>query len=104
MERIRLSKREKQVLRLLHSGFENCPDTYPRYIFAACVSSLERKGLVRAAWASGHEPATAELTDFGMAYLAENPALINPVNWSVIFFIVAIVFGIMAILVSNYKF
>lgn len=100
MERIRLSKREKQVLRSITLDCKYLPSGVDKAQYNSCIATLEHKGLVRAAWASGHELATAELTDFGMAYLADNPALINPIDWCVIFFIVAIVLGIMAILVQ----
>ena len=80
MERIRLSKEEKQVLRLLSNGM-GCPDTYPFHIFAACVDSLERKGLAKGAWAEGHKLVNACITGRGKAYLLANPSLRNPVDW-----------------------
>ena len=80
MERIRLSKQEKQVLRLLRSG-AGCPGTYPFHVFAACVYSLERKGLAKGAWAEGHKLAEACITSRGKAYLLAYPSLRNPVDW-----------------------
>lgn len=81
MDRIRLNKDEKAVLRLLQSGVGNCPDTYPRHLFTACVNSLERKGLAKGAWATGREECTAEITNLGIAYLEVNPSLRNPIDW-----------------------
>lgn len=40
MERIRLTRSEKEVLRLLGGGL-GCPDDYPRHVFPACAASLE---------------------------------------------------------------
>lgn len=44
MERIRLTKDEKAVLRMLQNT-DACPSTYPRGKFAGAVRSLQRKGL-----------------------------------------------------------
>lgn len=52
MERIKLSKNEKKVLLLVSSG-QDCPDSFPAYIFAGCVRSHERKGLVKGAYVEG---------------------------------------------------
>ncbi len=80
MKRIRLTKDEKQALRLLTSvGW--CPDTFPFHRFALGVEGLEEKGLAMAAWASGHELVSAEITTKGEVYLALNPSLRNPVDW-----------------------
>lgn len=81
MERIRLTKQEKTVLRLLASGCNECPDAYPRHIFVSCIRSLEQKGLAKGAWQEGGEMEDARLTPFGREYLAENPSLRNPVDW-----------------------
>lgn len=54
MKQIKLSKQEKQVLRLISSGIV-CPNTYPHHIFISCVDSLERLGLVKGLWNDGHE-------------------------------------------------
>lgn len=80
MKRIRLSKDEKTALRLLASvGW--CPDTYPFHRFAGGVEGLQSKGFALAAWASGHELVSADLTTKGETYLALNPSLRNPVDW-----------------------
>ena len=44
MERIRLTKDEKAVLRMLQNT-DACPSTYPQGKFAGAVRSLQRKGL-----------------------------------------------------------
>lgn len=96
MDRIRLNKDEKAVLRLLQSGVGNCPDTYPRHLFTACVNSLERKGLAKGAWATGHELEAARLTSEGAEYLALNPTLRNPIDWGKISIWVGIASAIIA--------
>lgn len=81
MKRIKLSKSEKDVMRMLYAGC--CyPSTFPRYIFSDCVDKLESKGLAKGAWLEGHDLEDAQLTPRGKAYIALNPALRNPVNWT----------------------
>lgn len=80
MERIRLTKDEKTVLRLLFNGC-GCPDTYPRHKFVSCVDSLERLGLAKGAWTEGHNLENACITPYGKAYMAFNPNLCNPIDW-----------------------
>lgn len=53
----------------------------PYHVFAACVGSMERKGLAKGAWAYGHELVGARITSFGEEYLSINPMLRNPVDW-----------------------
>lgn len=80
MERIKLSKSEKKVLRLLLNGCA-CPDTYPRHVFVSCVDKLEMKGLVKGAWSEGHNLEDVRITPQGRAYVSQNPNLLNPVDW-----------------------
>lgn len=96
MERIRLSKEEKQVLRLVAECEGKCPATYPKHVFVSSVRSLERKGLVTATYIIGGEVYYAKLTGEGRQYLCCNPNLINPIPWNVVSVIVAI----LALLVS----
>lgn len=97
MERIKLTKEEKQVLRLVEH-YEQCPPTYPLSTFAACVDSLERKGLVRGCWSSGHELEAVKLSDNGKSYLALNPHLRNPINWAMITAILSVISVTVAII------
>lgn len=80
MERIRLSRQEKTVLRMLANRC-GCPDTYPRHVFVSAVGSLEQKGLARGAWTEGHALEDVRITRQGMVYLSQNPTLQNPVDW-----------------------
>ena len=90
MEKIYLSKREKEVLRLLSVG-EGCPSDYPGHVFASCVQSLELKGLAEGMWATGHILVAARLTSYGETYLALNPDLRNPLNWNLILSVATII-------------
>lgn len=80
MERIKLSKNEKKVLLLVSSG-NDCPDSFPLHIFNGCVRSLERRGLVKVAYAEGGGVVDARLTSEGRVLLAENPKLSDPIDW-----------------------
>lgn len=80
MERIKLTKDEKTVLRFLYNRC-GCPDIYPRHIFVSCVESLERHGLAKGAWTEGYDLDDARITRQGKVYLAHNPTLRNPVDW-----------------------
>lgn len=80
MEKIRLSKNEKKVLRLVASG-SRCPATFPAHIYCDCVRSLECKGLVKGAYVEGGAVEAAWLTLDGDCYLIENPKLRNPIEW-----------------------
>ena len=103
MKQIKLSKQEKQVLRLISIGIV-CPNTYPQHIFISCVGSLERLGLVKGLWNEGHELKDVRMTKYGKTYLATNPNLRNPVDWKwVITTIIAVasaIFGAMALFVA----
>ena len=88
MERIRLNKSEKEVLRLLNNGC-GCPETYSRNVFVSCVDKLEMKGLAKGAWSEGHKLEDARITLKGKAYISENPNLRNPVDWAMIATLIA---------------
>ena len=77
MERIKLSKREKRVLRTLsRQGFDALSE-----FDTAAIHSLDNHGLVRAAYIEGGGVEDARLTNMGKEYLADNPRLRNPVDW-----------------------
>lgn len=81
MERIKLSHNEKRLLRNIAAEVDYWSDGMGDEAVACCASVLERVGLVRVAWASGHVPADAALTEFGKAYVIANPRLRNPIDW-----------------------
>lgn len=80
MERIRLTKTEKQVLRLAATG-DGRPATYPAHEYNAAARSLSRKGLAKSKFYTNGEICTLRLTDEGRQYLCENPGLKNPTEW-----------------------
>lgn len=81
MQRLKLTRNEKRLLRNIAAGVGYRPDGMSDEVVACCASVLECVGLVRVAWSSGHIPMDAMLTDFGKAYIIANPHLRNPVDW-----------------------
>ena len=77
MERIKLTKRGKRVLRLLRDDrFDLLTEMdYP------ALHELYDSGFARVAYIEGGIPETAQLTTFAKNYLAENPKLRNPIDW-----------------------
>lgn len=96
MERIRLSRNEKAVLRMVASGQGVCPAEYPSYIFNASVRALKHLGLVQGAFEEGGGVVDSRMTERGRQYLAENPRLTNPIEWGK----VAAIIGAVGIVVS----
>lgn len=80
MERIRLTRNEKKVLRLLDRGL-GCPADFPQHIFTAGVRSLEMKGLARCLWSEAGSLVDSKVTKEGREYVAMNPSLRNPFDW-----------------------
>lgn len=107
MERIRLTRNEKVVLRLTAMG-KQCPAEYPEHLYVAAVRSLEHRQLVKAVWAEEtKKPIHAMLTPYGEAYLTQNPALLNPINWAAISAIgtaIAVVVAVIALVVACNKY
>lgn len=79
MDRIRLTKGEKQVLRELHKGYADAPCGMDNYTHIACVISLTDKGFVRSAIGEGRV-IDCRLTPRGCAYLNRNPRLYSLVE------------------------
>lgn len=101
MQRINLSKQEKEVLRIVESCGANCPSTYPSHVFNTCVHSLKKKGLVDASFVRGGNVVwTAKVSVCGRQYLIENPNLHNPVNWGIVIGIISLIVSIIALFVS----
>lgn len=100
MERIKLSKNEKAVLRMVAGGQGTCPADYPLHIFNAAVRSLDRKGLVHGVYEDDGNVADSRLTQDGRMYMAENPNLRNPINWGVVLSVITITISIIALFVA----
>ena len=77
MERIKLTKRGKRVLRLLR---DNRFDLLTEMDYPA-LHELYDFGFARVAYIEGGVPEAAQLTTFAKNYLAENPHLHNPIDW-----------------------
>ena len=97
MRRIKLNKSEKTVLRMVADGQGVCPAEYPLHAFNAAVRSLDDKRFVRGAYEEGGGATDVMLTPQGHLYMAENPKLRNPVDWSVIATLIAAVSAIASI-------
>lgn len=80
MERIRLSKAEKAVLKELHRGNSNIPAGIDNFTYVDAVLSLRDKGLVTAN-VDYNEVIDVRLMAKGHAYIISNPRLRNPINW-----------------------
>lgn len=102
MERIRLTKDEKTVLRMLQNA-DACPVAYPRCKFDGAVRSLQRKGLARGHWSEEKGLLCSTLTDEGAEYLATYPLLANPVDWGKVAAVAAcisVLLSVLALLVA----
>lgn len=100
MERIKLSKNEKVVLRMIAPRHRGCPAGYPLHKFAIAVRLLESKGLVKVMRQEGGEIVDTKLTEQGVIYMEENPRPINSINWSVVATIISIVISIIAMFIA----
>ena len=80
MERIKLTKSEKQVLlHVVKHGAEQPRNITPS-MFQYCLSTLREKGLIDFI-KSYSKVIDARLTNKGEAYLEQNPKLHNPIDW-----------------------
>lgn len=79
MEKIKLSKQEKIVLRTIASGEKNTPLLNDGQFFIAVVQ-LKAKSLVDAA-INYDKIESIRLSYYGKAYMQANPSLSNPIDW-----------------------
>ena len=87
MERIKLTKREKQVLRILSRQDFDALSEFD----AIAIRNLDNLGLVQGAYVEGGGVEGGRLTTMGKEYLRDNPRLRNPVNWGKVASVTAIV-------------
>lgn len=99
MKRIRLTKEEKEALRILHEGKINMT-TDPQRIGSLSYGfeALERLGLARCAWSEGHAIEDVAITSKGRRYVDHNPKLHNPIDWEKVAAIAAIISVIVAVI------
>ena len=80
VERIRLTKTQRRVIRLLSRYDSSALDTLPRSDVRRALRSLDDMGLTKTAWIEGGDFEVVRLTISGRDYMIENPKLRNPVN------------------------
>lgn len=83
MQRIALSRQEKQVLRNTAIGYPYLPKGLSGEQYTDAVISLTEKRLIRST-INYDEVVSASLTTKGKSYMQNNPHLRNPVNWTVL--------------------
>lgn len=81
MERIKLTRNEKRVLRLIADGHTTCPAYIPTDVYASAVYSLEQYGFVRVARVEGGSMEDVRLTERGRGRIAADPGLCTPTDW-----------------------
>lgn len=98
MERIKLANKEKEVFRMICGSIDECPPTFPEYKFNGAVKTLERNGLVKAAYLEGGAVDSVRVTSWGLQYMAKNPHLSNPINWAKLSAIASCIAAVAALL------
>lgn len=104
MERIRLSRNEKKVLRLIADSHTCCPAYIPVDKYATAVWTLENFGLVRAAHEEGGGIVDVRLTERGRSRIAADSSLCTPTDWkwivSTAIALIAAIIAVAALFVS----
>lgn len=100
MERVRLTKAEKQVLRMISKGIHLCPSEYPLHTFNTSVRTLFNKGFIQAMFQEGGGVIDTKMTDYGVQYMAQYPLLHNPVNWSLVVASISAIGTILALFIA----
>ena len=102
MERIKLNKNEKRVLRELKRGRDGIPNGMNNYSFTDAVVTLTEKKLIQSK-VDYEEVVAAKLTAKGYSYLSSNPSLLNPINWTAVAALgawIAAIVGIIALFLA----
>lgn len=98
MERVKLSKQAKTVLKSLRGGVVACPESMIQSDFNSGARELQHHGFTVCHEEENGNVEVARLTDKGKLYLEDNPALHNPVDWKwVVTTAIAIVAAVAAI-------
>lgn len=100
MERIRLTKNEKKVLRLIADGQTACPAYIAADKYAAAIWVLEQQGLIHAAREEGGGIVDARLTEKGRSRIAADPRLCTPTDWKWVITTVIAATGAIAAIVA----
>ena len=80
MERVTLSRNAKQVMCHLRDGSTSCPATMIQSDFNSGARELWQHGFVITHEEENGNVEIARLADKGKIYLADNPALHNPID------------------------
>jgi len=96
MERIKLTQREKRIMRLLLADNSEALSDFD----APSIAHLATIGLVNRAGVEGGGFDDACLTTMGKEYFNDNPRLANPIDWLKIFQIIGAIGGLIAGLVA----
>lgn len=97
-DRIKLSKRAKQVFRLLDKGIPQRPADMNPADYNRGALELEEHGLINCFQEEGSEDVIIiQLKKKGRRYIAGNPTLRNPIDWK---FIIQMAVNIAAILAA----
>ncbi|MBR1803822.1 MAG: hypothetical protein IJ775_02815 [Muribaculaceae bacterium] len=99
MERIKLTKREKRIMRLLHAGNSEALSDFD----APSIAHLATIGLANRAGVEGGGFDDACLSTMGKEYFDVNPRLRNPINWSLILAAIAAIAAVAALFISCTK-
>lgn len=100
MERIKLTRNEKKVLRLIADGQTACPAYIPTNEYSAAVWGLEQQGLVHAAREEGGGIIDVRLTEKGRSRIAADPRLCTPTDWKWVITTVIAATGAIAAIVA----
>ncbi len=88
MERIKLTKEEKETLLSVKMQGHKQPRNLSPILFQFALSTLREKGLVEFKTTTKGDAYFAELTLKGKTYIEHNPMLKNPIPWKDIVLIV----------------
>ena len=80
MGKIRLTREEKRVLRLVYYNHDK-PNELSDHDYSSYIRSLERKGLVLGKYSVKSIVVDVRISDFGNDYIFYNPKLRNPIDW-----------------------
>lgn len=83
MERVRLSKAERAILKELYRGNSDVPVGVDCFSYVDAIISLWDKRFI-VAYIDGGDVTSVHLTAKGQAYITGNPHLYNPINWSML--------------------
>ncbi len=91
MQRVKLSKNEKSVLRLLSNGANSCPPSFPKDKFNDGAEDLEARRFAKCGRIEGGDVEHIRITQRGRQYISDYPTLRNPLNWGLIISILTLI-------------